>query len=139
MCLCVIITIIINYFYKVYQILNNFTLLWFYGISTIVGYLKPNPLYPYVLNIYNLVWKDFMAYQPLSVIKFQILCIHIYQIYKISFRWVLWHINYCWLSKAKSFLSLCHHHHHIVLAAWISLTLSRHSSLSFIALGRSWF
>ena len=30
-----------------------------------------------------------------------------------------------------------HHHHHIVLAARISLTLSRHSSLSFIALGRS--
>ena len=32
---------------------------------------------------------------------------------------------------------LSHHHHHIVLAARISLTLSRHSSLSFIALGRS--
>ena len=30
-----------------------------------------------------------------------------------------------------------HHHHHIVLAARISLTHSRHSSLSFIALGRS--
>ena len=30
-----------------------------------------------------------------------------------------------------------HHHHHIVLAARISLTLSRHSSLSFIAPGRS--
>ena len=30
-----------------------------------------------------------------------------------------------------------HHHHDIVLAARISLTLSRHSSLSFIALGRS--
>ena len=30
-----------------------------------------------------------------------------------------------------------HHHHHIVLAARISLTLSRYSSLSFIALGRS--
>ena len=30
-----------------------------------------------------------------------------------------------------------YHHHHIVLAARISLTLSRHSSLSFIALGRS--
>ena len=30
-----------------------------------------------------------------------------------------------------------HHHHYIVLAARISLTLSRHSSLSFIALGRS--
>ena len=35
------------------------------------------------------------------------------------------------------FLSCSHHHHHIVLAARISLTLSRHSSLSFIALGRS--
>ena len=30
-----------------------------------------------------------------------------------------------------------HHHHHIVLVARISLTLSRHCSLSFIALGRS--
>ena len=30
-----------------------------------------------------------------------------------------------------------HHHHHIVLVARISLTLSLHSSLSFIALGRS--
>ena len=30
-----------------------------------------------------------------------------------------------------------HHHHHITLVARISLTLSCHSSLSFIALGRS--
>ena len=30
-----------------------------------------------------------------------------------------------------------HHHHHVALVARISLTLSRHSSLSFIALGRS--
>ena len=30
-----------------------------------------------------------------------------------------------------------HHHHHVVPPAWISLTLSRHSSLSFIASGRS--
>ena len=30
-----------------------------------------------------------------------------------------------------------HHHNHVALVAWISLTLSRHSSLSFIALGRS--
>ena len=37
----------------------------FYGISTIVGYLKPNPLYIYILNIYDLVWLGFMAYQPL--------------------------------------------------------------------------
>ena len=26
-------------------------LVWFYGISTIVGYLMPNPLYTYILNI----------------------------------------------------------------------------------------
>ena len=30
-----------------------------------------------------------------------------------------------------------HHHHHVVPPAWISLTLSRHFSLSFIASGRS--
>ena len=30
-----------------------------------------------------------------------------------------------------------YHHHHVTLVARISLTLSRHSSLSFIALGRS--
>ena len=30
-----------------------------------------------------------------------------------------------------------HHHHHVVLLAWISLTLFRHFSLSFIASSRS--
>ena len=42
-----------------------FGLVCFYGISTIVGYLKPNPLYTYILDIYDLVGMDFMAYQPL--------------------------------------------------------------------------
>ena len=42
-----------------------FGLVGFYGISTIVGYLMPNPLYTYILNIYDLVWLGFMAYQPL--------------------------------------------------------------------------
>ena len=42
-----------------------FGLVGFYVISTIVGYLMPNPLYTYVLNIYDLVWFGFMAYQPL--------------------------------------------------------------------------
>ena len=41
------------------------------------------------------------------------------------------------VTRVWTHLPLCHHHHHIVLAARISLTLSRHSSLSFIALGRS--
>ena len=29
----------------------------------------PNPLYTYILNIYDLVWLGFMAYQPLWVIN----------------------------------------------------------------------
>ena len=33
--------------------------------STMVGYLMPNPLKTYALNIYDLVWLGFMAYQPL--------------------------------------------------------------------------
>ena len=41
------------------------------------------------------------------------------------------------LELRKLIVKLCHHHHHIALVARISLTLSRHSSLSFIALGRS--
>ena len=45
-----------------------FGLVGFYGISTIVGYLMPNPLYTYILNIYDLVWLAFMAYQPLWII-----------------------------------------------------------------------
>ena len=32
------------------------SLVWFYGISTIEGYLIANPLYTYILNIYYLVW-----------------------------------------------------------------------------------
>ena len=34
-------------------------------------------------------------------------------------------------------ISLTHHHHHVALVARLFLNLSRHSSLSFIALGRS--
>ena len=37
----------------------------FYGISTLVGYLMPNLIYIYILNLYDLVWLVFMVYQPL--------------------------------------------------------------------------
>ena len=43
----------------------GFGLVGFYGISTIIGYLMSNPLYTYIVNIYDLVWLGFMAYQPL--------------------------------------------------------------------------
>ena len=45
-----------------------FGFVWFYGIPTIVGYLMPNPLYTYILNIYYLFWFDFMIYQQLKFI-----------------------------------------------------------------------
>ena len=48
-----------------YSLLVWFGLIWFYGISTILGYLMPNPLYKYISNIYDLVWFGFMAHQPL--------------------------------------------------------------------------
>ena len=31
---------------------NIYDLVWFYGISTILGYLMPNPLFTYISNIY---------------------------------------------------------------------------------------
>ena len=50
----------------------------FYGISTIVGYLMPNPLDTYLFNI--------------KILR------------RIWLGWVLWHINHCWLFNAKSYL-----------------------------------
>ena len=32
-----------------------FCLVWFYRISTIIGYLMPNPIYSYILDIYDLL------------------------------------------------------------------------------------
>ena len=52
------------------------------------------------------------------------ICIHIYN---YSTRQVTISHHMCWFF----------HHHHVVPLAWISLTLSRHFSLSFIASGRS--
>ncbi len=43
----------------------RFGLVGFYGIPTIVGYSTSNRFYTYILNINDLVWLGFMAYQPL--------------------------------------------------------------------------
>ena len=66
--------------YLIYRWRDEFLCLfaWVYGIVTIVGYFMPNPLYTYILNVYDLVWLSFMTYQPLYVILCQILFIHIY-------------------------------------------------------------
>ena len=47
------------------------------------------------------------------------------------------YIRFFCLSTWEVYIYIYHHHHHVTLVARISLTLSRHSSLSFIALGRS--
>ena len=52
-------------FLYIYNRYIRFGLVWFYGISTIVGYLMSNSLYTYILDIKDLVWFGFMVYQPL--------------------------------------------------------------------------
>ena len=46
-------------------------------------------------------------------------------------------ISSVFISTVSSLINYHHHHHHVVLVARISLTPSRHFSLSFIASGRS--
>ena len=56
--------------------------------------------------------------------------IYIY-IYKYIYIYIYMSIN------KYIYIYIYHQHHHVTLVARVSLTLSRHSSLSFIALGRS--
>ena len=51
----------------------------------------------------------------------------------LGIEWVL----RCKAMELESLRFIYHHHHHVVLVARISLTLSLHFSLSFIASGRS--
>ena len=39
-------------YYGIHSHTHHTCLVWFYGISTIVGYLMPSPVYTYLLNIY---------------------------------------------------------------------------------------
>ena len=81
-----------------------FGLVDFYGISTIAGYLMPNPFYMYILNTYDLVWLGFISIIVGYLMPNSIL--HIYWIYRIWFGWVLWLINHCRLFNAKSTLTI---------------------------------
>ena len=103
-----------------------------YGTSTIVGYLMPNPLYTYILNIYDLIWYslwhinhrslcnaksslciyikyiwfDWVKFYGISTIVGYLMPnpLHICLIYRIWLRQVLWHIKHCSLFNAKSSL-----------------------------------
>ena len=93
-----------NPFLYIYIIYIWFGLVGFYGTSTIVGYLMPNPFYTYISNIYELVWLVLWHINHCGLFNAKSIFIHIYHIYVIWFGWVLWHINHCGLFNAKSFL-----------------------------------
>ena len=42
--------------YCLYIYIKYIWLVWFYGISTIIGYLMPNTVYTCILNIYDWFW-----------------------------------------------------------------------------------
>ena len=92
-----------------YQYTSMIGLAWFYGISIIVGYLMPNTLYTYILNIYDLVWFGLVWFYGISTIicysRPNPLYTYILDIYDLVwFGWLLWHINHCRLFNAKSSL-----------------------------------
>ena len=82
----------------------NLSKVWFYGISTIVGYLMPNPLYTYLLNIY-MIWFG-LFYGISTIVGYLMpnpLYTYLLNIYDLVW-FVLWHINHCRLFNAKSSL-----------------------------------
>ena len=78
---------------------------------------------------------------------FRIPMFYVYMLWTFYVRFTYPYIWLCYIMNKKiqqfynqnksCLVSYHHHHHHVVLIARISLTLSCHSSLSFIALGRS--
>ena len=73
---------------------------WFYGISTIVGYIMPNSVYTYIIYM---IWFGGVLWHINHCRLFNAKSsLYIYNIYMIWFSWVLWHINHCRLFNAKS-------------------------------------
>ena len=72
----------------------------FYGISTIVGYLKPNPLYALYIRYIRF---GAVGFYGISTIAGYLRPNPLYALYikYIWFGWVLWHINHCSLFIAK--------------------------------------
>ena len=77
-------------------------MIWFYGISTIVGYLIPNPislsLYIYIYIKFGLV-RFYRISTIVDYLMSNTFYIDISNIYDLV--WVLWHINHCRLLNPK--------------------------------------
>ena len=67
-------------FFDIYIKYIRFGWVGFYSISTIVGYLMPNPLWTFIVNISGLVGFVFMAYQPCKLFNAKT-CLYIYTKY----------------------------------------------------------
>ena len=72
------------------NILNIYDMVWlsFMAYQSFAVYSMPNPLYTYISDIQNLVWLIFMAYQPCRLFNPESF-LYIYWIYVIWFGWVL--------------------------------------------------
>ena len=75
-------------------------MVWFYSISTIVSYSMLNPLYTYILNLYDLVWFGLMAYHHWRLFNAKFSS-YIFIKSMIWFVWVLWPINHSRLFDFK--------------------------------------
>ena len=99
-----------------------FGLVRFYGISTIVGYLMPNPLYTDIYIKY--IWFGWVGVNGISTIvgylKPNPLYTYISNIYDLVWLFFFWHINHCRLFKAKNpFLQI-----YQICMIWFGLVLS---------------
>ena len=72
----------------------------------------PNPIYIYVLNIYDLVWFSLVLMYINHCKLFNSKSFLYTYIKYIWFGWVLWHINHCMLFNAK-YYTHTHTHTHI--------------------------
>ena len=140
---------------------NPYTSMSFLPIFVIYSYVFSTSLYVSIISTFiysnifstpiyiNVISTD-LHYVSQYIFNSSSLCIPIYflpQYTSISFLPIF--IMYCYIFSTSLYIGIIstiiysyiflplYYHHHVVLVARISLTLSRHFSLSFIASGRS--
>ena len=79
-------------------------------------------------------WLIFLSSSKIRIRRFKIRINRNFFSVNKKFNWLY---SLFYMPNIIIYIYVYHHHHHVVLVARISLTLSRHFSLSFIASGRS--
>ena len=116
-----------------------FDLVGFYVISSPVGYLKPYPLYTYILNMF---WFGWVLRHTNSCGSFKAKSHLFIYIRYIWFGLILWHINHCRLFNAESSLKVCIEY--MIWFGWllchiISCRLFKAISSLYIYIKYKWF